>query len=79
MAAVALLRLMAQLRARREVLGLSQAEVARRIGITRAAMSLIEGGHTFPELPRFVKWAEALDMDLVLKPRPTKPKKEPRP
>ncbi|WP_107659333.1 helix-turn-helix domain-containing protein [Nocardia suismassiliense] len=49
---------------RRTELGLTQAELAERAGLTQAKISRIEGSDTVPTLPLLAKLAEALDATL---------------
>lgn len=49
---------------RRIELGLTQAEVAARAGLTQAKVSRIEGSDTVPTLPLLSKLASALDAAL---------------
>ncbi|AYF78113.1 XRE family transcriptional regulator [Nocardia yunnanensis] len=49
---------------RRTELGLTQAELAERAGLTQAKVSRIEGSDTVPTLPLLAKLAEALDATL---------------
>lgn len=49
---------------RRKELGLSQAEVAERTGLTQAKVSRIEGADTIPTLPLLRRLAQALDASL---------------
>ncbi|MGN2635474.1 helix-turn-helix domain-containing protein [Nocardia takedensis] len=49
---------------RRIELGLTQAELADRAGLTQAKISRIEGSDTMPTLPLLAKLAEALDATL---------------
>ncbi|MFI7644389.1 helix-turn-helix domain-containing protein [Nonomuraea sp. NPDC049400] len=49
---------------RRTELGLTQAELADRAGLTQAKVSRIEGSDTVPTLPLLAKLAEALDATL---------------
>jgi DNA-binding XRE family transcriptional regulator len=49
---------------RRTALGLSQAEVARRAGMTQPQVSRIEGGDTVPTLPLLERLAHALESEL---------------
>ena len=44
----------------RERAGISQAELARRIGISATSMNAIEGGHTDPRASRIVAIAREL-------------------
>ncbi|WP_378740244.1 helix-turn-helix domain-containing protein [Nocardia brasiliensis] len=49
---------------RRTELGLTQAELAERAGLTQAKISRIEGSDTVPTLPLLAKLADALDATL---------------
>lgn len=49
---------------RRTELGLTQAELAERAGLTQSKISRIEGSDTVPTLPLLVKLAEALEATL---------------
>ncbi|WP_431044110.1 helix-turn-helix domain-containing protein [Streptomyces sp. P1-3] len=49
---------------RRTELGLTQAELADRAGLTQAKISRIEGSDTVPTLPLLAKLARALDASL---------------
>ncbi|MFE3101500.1 helix-turn-helix domain-containing protein [Nocardia tengchongensis] len=49
---------------RRTELGLTQADLAARAGLTQAKISRIEGSDTVPTLPLLAKLAEALDATL---------------
>ncbi|MGY2006386.1 helix-turn-helix domain-containing protein [Nocardia gipuzkoensis] len=49
---------------RRTELGLTQADLAERAGLTQAKISRIEGPDTMPTLPLLAKLAEALDATL---------------
>lgn len=49
---------------RRVALGLSQAELARRAGMTQPQISNIEGGDSVPTLPLLTRLAKALDAAL---------------
>lgn len=49
---------------RRTQLGLAQAELAERAGLTQAKISRIEGSDTVPTLPLLAKLADALDVTL---------------
>ena len=51
---------------RREYLGLTQAELTRRSGLTPAAISLIENGMRGMNLNSFAKIAEALSISMDL-------------
>ncbi|MFM9368365.1 helix-turn-helix domain-containing protein [Streptomyces sp. Da 82-17] len=49
---------------RRSELGLTQAELAERAGLTQAKISRVEGSDTVPTLPLLAKLARALDASL---------------
>ncbi|MEU4315164.1 helix-turn-helix transcriptional regulator [Nocardia sp. NPDC024068] len=49
---------------RRTELGLTQADLAERAGLTQAKVSRIEGSDTVPTLPLLAKLADALDATL---------------
>ncbi|WP_063127933.1 helix-turn-helix domain-containing protein [Nocardia fusca] len=49
---------------RRTELGLTQAELAERSGLTQAKISRIEGSDTVPTLPLLAKLADALEATL---------------
>jgi DNA-binding XRE family transcriptional regulator len=49
---------------RRAELGLTQAELAERAGLTQAKVSRIEGSDTVPTLPLLARLAKALDATL---------------
>ncbi|MGW1026086.1 helix-turn-helix domain-containing protein [Streptomyces sp. NPDC002577] len=49
---------------RRKELGLSQAEVAERAGLTQAKISRVEGADAVPTLPLLRRLAQALDASL---------------
>ncbi|MBV6697356.1 helix-turn-helix domain-containing protein [Kitasatospora aureofaciens] len=51
---------------RRTELGLSQAELARRAGMTQPQISNIEGGDSVPTLPLLTRLAKALDASLTI-------------
>lgn len=51
---------------RRTELGLSQAELARRAGMTQPQISTIEGGDSVPTLPLPARLAKALDSSLSI-------------
>lgn len=61
--------LVAQLKAERQARGLSQEAVARRIGTTRALVSLWETGQGTPGLFNTIAYAAALDYTLTLTPK----------
>lgn len=56
----------AQLRARREALGLSQADVAERAGVSREFVVRLEGGKRRADLSLVLAVVEALKTDLSL-------------
>jgi ribosome-binding protein aMBF1 (putative translation factor) len=49
---------------RRTELGLTQSQLADKVGLTQAKISRIEGSDTVPTLPLLVKLARALDASL---------------
>ena len=53
------------IRARME-LGISQEELARRVGTSPAAIARLEGGHHRPSVETLHRVARALDRDLVI-------------
>ncbi len=52
------------LRSRREELGLGQADLAKRVGVTQQTISRWENGEVVPPPKRLAKVALALDLDL---------------
>jgi len=58
------IRLAMEIRALREARGLSQRELAERVGTTQSAIARLEGGNVSPSLPTLDKIAEALDVEL---------------
>ncbi|MFE9102461.1 helix-turn-helix domain-containing protein [Actinomadura geliboluensis] len=52
---------------RRVALGISQAELARRAGMTQPQISNIEGGDSVPTLPLLTRLAIALDASLTIR------------
>lgn len=58
------IRLAMEIRALREARGLSQRELAERVGTTQSAIARLEGGHISPSLPTLDKIAGALDAEL---------------
>ena len=62
-----------QVAARRAQLGLSQAELASRVGTTQSAIARLEAGGRPPRIDTLLRIAGALDADLFveLRPRPT--------
>jgi transcriptional regulator with XRE-family HTH domain len=59
-------RVMAVLVATREEAGVSQRELARRIGRAHSYIGRIETGTRRLDLPEFIEWCEALDADPVM-------------
>ncbi|MGC1513913.1 MAG: helix-turn-helix transcriptional regulator [Acidimicrobiales bacterium] len=53
-----------EIRALREARGLSQRELAERVGTTQSAIARLEGGNISPSLPTLDKIAEALGAEL---------------
>ena len=53
----------ARIRKVREQANISQAELARRIGISKNAMNAIEAGHTDPRASRIVAIAQVLGVN----------------
>ncbi len=51
------------IRERREALGLTQADLARYLGVQPEFICLIEGGRRRPDLDRLPRLAEVLDLD----------------
>lgn len=60
-------------RQRREALGLSQTEIAATLGTRQTAISEMERARWSPTLVTLRRWAEALDCDLILRPRSPSP------
>ena len=54
-------------RERRAALGLSQAELAARAGMTQPALSRLEAGGVVPTIPLLERISIALDADLIVK------------
>ena len=54
-----------QLLRRRAERGLTQAEVAERIGVSRVTLARWEGGYREPTMSQLLKWMAALDGRLV--------------
>ena len=50
----------------REKRGLSQRELAERLGTTQSAVARLEAGNVSPSLPTLDKVAEALGVELVV-------------
>ena len=53
-------------RERRLALGLSQAELAARAGMTQPALSRLEAGGVVPTIPLLERISAALDADLIV-------------
>lgn len=62
-------QIVAVLRSRRIALGLSQAAVARRAGVSPGTVSVWEKDKFRPGLPETVAWADALGCELILRER----------
>src|SRR5215210_2218324 len=60
------IRLAVEIRALREKKGLSQRELAERVGTTQSAIARLEGGNISPSLPTLDKIAHALDAEVNL-------------
>lgn len=58
------IRLAMEIRALRQARGLSQRDLAERVGTTQSAIARLEGGNVSPSLPTLDKIAEALDVEL---------------
>lgn len=56
-----------QVRALRVRAGISQSELARRIGTTQSAVARLEGGGVFPTIATLERVAEALGAELVVR------------
>ena len=53
-------------RERRQALGLSQAQLATRAGMTQPALSRLEAGGVVPTIPLLERISMALDADLIV-------------
>jgi ribosome-binding protein aMBF1 (putative translation factor) len=60
------IRLAMEIHGLREKRGLSQRELAERIGTTQSAVARLEAGNVSPSLPTLDKVAEALGVELVV-------------
>jgi transcriptional regulator with XRE-family HTH domain len=60
------IRLAAEVRELREKRGLSQRELAERLGTTQSAVARLEAGSVSPSLPTLDKLADALGVELVV-------------
>jgi ribosome-binding protein aMBF1 (putative translation factor) len=65
-----------QVAERRQELGLSQAELARRCGTTQSAIARLESGGRPPRIDTLLGIADALDCDLVVELRRREPGEE---
>lgn len=70
-----------RIRKARERANISQAELARRIGISKTSMNAIEGGHTDPRASRIVAIAQELGVstDTLLRDTPVTAKRAHKP
>lgn len=60
------IRLAMEIHGLREKRGLSQRELAERLGTTQSAVARLEAGNVSPTLPTLDKVAEALGVELVV-------------
>jgi ribosome-binding protein aMBF1 (putative translation factor) len=60
------IRLAMEIHALREKRGLSQRELAERLGTTQSAIARLEAGNVSPSLPTLDKVAAALDVELIV-------------
>ena len=60
------IRLAMEIHELREKRGLSQRELAERLGTTQSAVARLEAGNVSPSLPTLDKVAEALEVELVV-------------
>jgi ribosome-binding protein aMBF1 (putative translation factor) len=65
-AADAAIRIGERVRAQRERCGLTQAELARRMGVTQPTIARLEAGGTTPNMGTLRRIAEALGLELVI-------------
>ncbi len=65
-------RVMSELRAKREALGMPQYEAAARMGIPYRTFQRYEVGESEPRISEFIAWCRVLDMDVaaLLQPEP---------
>lgn len=63
-------RLGRTVRERRIALGLSQAELATRAGMTRRVVVRVEAGHITPTVPMLARFSIALDAELIIEIEP---------
>lgn len=69
-AAVRTRKLLRELAARRQSLGLSQTAVAARMGTSQSALARLEGGESDPRISTVERYALAIGQDLGLSPAP---------
>lgn len=62
------------LRERRKARGLSQQDLADKLSVTQARLSALEGGRAHITLQRLIAVAQLLDLEVVLRERPAKPR-----
>lgn len=60
------IRLAFEIRRLREVRGLSQRELAERVGTTQSAIARLEAGNISPSLPTLDRIADALGVELTV-------------
>ena len=60
------IRLACEIRSLREKRGLSQRELAERLGTTQSAVARLEAGNISPSLPTLDKVADALGVELMV-------------
>jgi ribosome-binding protein aMBF1 (putative translation factor) len=70
--------LIVDLVARRRERGLSQAEVAKRMGTSQSALARVESGRSDLRLSTVARYAAALDVDIAFAVRPRQNRKRPR-
>lgn len=61
--------IMADLIAQRNILGLTQEQVAERAGLKQSAVARLESGTVTPKLDTFAKIARVLELDIRLVPK----------
>jgi HTH-type transcriptional regulator/antitoxin HipB len=64
------------IRQRRKAKGLSQQQLASKLGVTQARLSEIEGGRAHLSMERLIAMAGLLGLELVLREAPPKPATE---
>jgi ribosome-binding protein aMBF1 (putative translation factor) len=60
------IRLAMEIHAHRQKRGLSQRELAERVGTTQSAIARLEAGNVSPSLPTLDRVAEALEVELIV-------------